>query len=82
VVDAPGLVDDYYLNLLDWSSGNQVAIGLDRDHILADQMAAYLGAFERHQPGKEAVEPSALLGAERRKSANACNAAGSFFSES
>jgi cell division cycle protein 20 (cofactor of APC complex) len=25
-----GLNDDYYLNLLDWSSGNQVAIGLER----------------------------------------------------
>ncbi len=30
VLDAPDLVDDYYLNLLDWSSGNQVAIGLER----------------------------------------------------
>lgn len=30
VLDAPGLIDDYYLNLLDWSSGNQVAIGLER----------------------------------------------------
>ncbi|KAM0751361.1 WD40 repeat-like protein [Meredithblackwellia eburnea MCA 4105] len=28
VLDAPGLVDDYYLNLLDWSSSNLVAIGL------------------------------------------------------
>ena len=31
VLDAPGLVDDYYLNLLDWSTGNQVAIGLERN---------------------------------------------------
>ena len=31
VLDAPGLMDDYYLNLLDWSSGNQVAIGLERN---------------------------------------------------
>lgn len=31
VLDAPGLVDDYYLNLLDWSSNNQVAIGLERN---------------------------------------------------
>ncbi|KAL2015707.1 hypothetical protein VTK56DRAFT_5008 [Thermocarpiscus australiensis] len=31
VLDAPGLIDDYYLNLLDWSSGNQVAIGLERN---------------------------------------------------
>jgi cell division cycle 20, cofactor of APC complex len=30
VLDAPGLVDDYYLNLLDWSVANQVAIGLER----------------------------------------------------
>lgn len=30
VLDAPGLVDDYYLNLLDWSSANQIAIGLER----------------------------------------------------
>ncbi|MCJ1309631.1 ubiquitin-protein transferase activating protein [Agyrium rufum] len=31
VLDAPGLLDDYYLNLLDWSSSNQVAIGLERN---------------------------------------------------
>lgn len=31
VLDAPGLVDDYYLNLLDWSSSNCVAIGLERN---------------------------------------------------
>ncbi|RWR89439.1 cell division cycle 20.2, cofactor of APC complex [Cinnamomum micranthum f. kanehirae] len=29
-LDAPDLVDDYYLNLLDWSSTNIVAIALDR----------------------------------------------------
>jgi cell division cycle protein 20 (cofactor of APC complex) len=26
ILDAPDLVDDYYLNLVDWSSGNQVSI--------------------------------------------------------
>lgn len=31
VLDAPGLIDDYYLNLLDWSSDNQVAIALERN---------------------------------------------------
>lgn len=31
VLDAPGMLDDYYLNLLDWGSGNQVAIGLERN---------------------------------------------------
>jgi cell division cycle protein 20 (cofactor of APC complex) len=28
VLDAPSIVDDYYLNVLDWSCNNQVAIGL------------------------------------------------------
>jgi len=28
VLDAPGLVDDYYLNLLDWSSQNVLAVAL------------------------------------------------------
>ncbi|WIA20340.1 hypothetical protein OEZ85_006171 [Tetradesmus obliquus] len=28
ILDAPDLVDDYYLNLLDWSSSNQLAIAL------------------------------------------------------
>ncbi|KAG0381178.1 ubiquitin-protein transferase activating protein [Mortierella sp. AD032] len=30
ILDAPGLVDDYYLNLLSWSCTNQLAIGLDK----------------------------------------------------
>ncbi|CAJ0906005.1 1832_t:CDS:2, partial [Entrophospora sp. SA101] len=29
ILDAPGIVDDYYLNLLDWSNKNMVAIGLN-----------------------------------------------------
>lgn len=29
VLDAPGFMDDYYLNLVDWSGANRVAIGLD-----------------------------------------------------
>lgn len=28
ILDAPGMVDDYYLNLLDWSSNNILSIGL------------------------------------------------------
>ncbi|KAI9322877.1 WD40-repeat-containing domain protein [Dichotomocladium elegans] len=30
ILDAPFMTDDYYLNLLDWSSANVVAVGLDR----------------------------------------------------
>lgn len=29
ILDAPELKDDYYLNLLDWSSKGQLAIGLE-----------------------------------------------------
>jgi len=29
VLDAPGLIDDFYLNLLDWSSQNLVSVGLE-----------------------------------------------------
>ncbi|KAJ3108093.1 ubiquitin-protein transferase activating protein [Phlyctochytrium planicorne] len=29
VLDAPGLADDYYLNLLDWSVGNLMAVALE-----------------------------------------------------
>ncbi|OMH81595.1 WD repeat-containing protein slp1 [Zancudomyces culisetae] len=36
VLDAPGLVDDYYLNLLDWSVDNMLAIGLERNVYLWD----------------------------------------------
>ena len=28
ILDAPEIVDDYYLNLLDWGSGNQLAVAL------------------------------------------------------
>lgn len=31
VLDAPGIEDDFYLNLLDWSSSNRLAIALKSD---------------------------------------------------
>jgi len=30
VLDAPALQDDFYLNLVDWSNSNILAVGLDR----------------------------------------------------
>ncbi|KAF9172302.1 ubiquitin-protein transferase activating protein [Mortierella sp. AD010] len=36
VLDAPGLMDDYYLNLLDWSCTNMIAIGLDKSVFIWD----------------------------------------------
>lgn len=35
-LDAPDLVDDYYLNLLDWGSGNVLAIALGNTVYLWD----------------------------------------------
>lgn len=29
IIEAPRLIDDFYLNLLDWSSKNDIAVGLD-----------------------------------------------------
>ena len=31
MLDAPSLQDDYYLNLLDWSVENHIAVGLDKE---------------------------------------------------
>lgn len=36
ILDAPGMVDDFYLNLLDWSKQNLVAIALDQSAYLMD----------------------------------------------
>ena len=36
VLDAPNLSDDYYLNLLDWSSGNVLAVALGQEVYLWD----------------------------------------------
>lgn len=36
ILDAPGMIDDFYLNLLDWSNQNVVAIALDQNVYLMD----------------------------------------------
>eukprot|EP01108_Squamamoeba_japonica_P002619 TRINITY_DN226_c0_g3_i1.p1 TRINITY_DN226_c0_g3~~TRINITY_DN226_c0_g3_i1.p1 ORF type:complete len:504 (+),score=298.21 TRINITY_DN226_c0_g3_i1:137-1648(+) len=36
ILDAPGIVEDYYLNLLDWSKDNVLAIALDKTIYLWD----------------------------------------------
>ena len=41
VLDAPDLQDDYYLNLLDWSSSNVLSVGLGT--------AVYLWSAVTHQ---------------------------------
>ena len=34
IIEAPGLLDDFYLNLLDWSSKNDIAVGLNNSVFL------------------------------------------------
>lgn len=41
ILDAPELVDDYYLNLLDWSSTNTVAIALGTTGDSCNQVPRY-----------------------------------------
>lgn len=36
MLDCPGLVDDYYLNLLDWGKSNVIAIALENTVYLWD----------------------------------------------
>jgi cell division cycle protein 20 (cofactor of APC complex) len=40
ILDAPELLDDYYLNLLDWSANNVLAIALGRTVYLWDATSA------------------------------------------
>ena len=47
ILDAPSLVDDFYLNLLDWSSSNHVSIGLQ--HAVYVWSAATNKAVKMHE---------------------------------
>ncbi|KAJ1720271.1 substrate-specific activator of APC-dependent proteolysis [Coemansia erecta] len=40
VLDAPGICDDYYLNLMDWSAGNCVAVALGAEVFLWDAQSS------------------------------------------
>ena len=40
VLDAPALADDFYLNLLDWSSQNIISVGLNTDVYLWNSFTA------------------------------------------
>ena len=44
ILDAPSLVDDFYLNLLDWSTSNYVSIGL--------QKAVYIWSYPTNKASK------------------------------
>ncbi|XXG77175.1 hypothetical protein AAC387_Pa08g1377 [Persea americana] len=48
-LDAPELIDDYYLNLLDWRTGNILAIALGSTVYLsnASNGSVFLGALDR-----------------------------------
>ena len=50
VLDAPGLVDDYYLNLLDWSCTNKIAIGLERTVYVWDAVSGTVAKLVETAP--------------------------------
>ncbi|KAJ3146359.1 ubiquitin-protein transferase activating protein [Irineochytrium annulatum] len=47
VLDAPGLADDYYLNLLDWSCGNVMGVGLDKSVFVWNGTSGAVGELAR-----------------------------------
>ena len=60
VLDAPALQDDFYLNLVDWSAQNVLAVGLGNHHLLGSM---HVGAYSLREQAFTAVtsSPSALL---------------------
>ncbi|KAI7828163.1 quinon protein alcohol dehydrogenase-like superfamily [Gamsiella multidivaricata] len=55
VLDAPGLRDDYYLNLLDWSCSNIVAIGLDKSVFIWDAESGHAESLLTLTGGTDAI---------------------------
>lgn len=45
VLDAPALQDDFYLNLVDWSSNNVLAVGLGNCVYLWNACSSKVGFF-------------------------------------
>lgn len=45
VLDAPGIADDFYLNLLCWSSSNLLAVGLDKNVYIWDATTGSVNDF-------------------------------------
>ncbi|KAJ1558944.1 ubiquitin-protein transferase activating protein, partial [Cladochytrium tenue] len=58
-LDAPGLVDDYYLNLLDWSSTNLLAVGLEDMVYVWNAATGEVSEFCSAAPGGGAAEAGA-----------------------
>eukprot|EP01114_Cavostelium_apophysatum_P007953 TRINITY_DN20182_c0_g1_i1.p1 TRINITY_DN20182_c0_g1~~TRINITY_DN20182_c0_g1_i1.p1 ORF type:complete len:480 (+),score=94.20 TRINITY_DN20182_c0_g1_i1:284-1723(+) len=55
ILDAPGTVDDYYLNLLDWSSQNMLAIALNRNVYIYDANTSKSSEFMRTQEQNDII---------------------------
>ena len=56
VLDAPGVLDDYYCNVLSWSSANRVAVGLASSVYLYDVGGEVVGRSHRRQTVTELVD--------------------------
>lgn len=61
VLDAPGMLDDYYLNVLDWSASNMLAIALEHQVYIWNAESGdvsrlcHLGDPETEEPGDDYV---------------------------
>lgn len=53
ILDAPGLKDDYYLNLMDWGFNNQLAIALDRELYLMNYLTSVINVLP--QGGRDQI---------------------------
>lgn len=52
ILDAPSLIDDYYLNLIDWGSSNDISIGLDNSvYIWSGQTSKASKVYECKRDG-------------------------------
>lgn len=66
ILDAPGLIDDYYLNILDWSQTDIVSIGLNESiysyNILTKNVTETLTLSDKHITSLKSFKNSLAVG--------------------
>ena len=65
VLDAPALADDFYLNLLDWSASNVLAVGLSGDLYLWNGLSATVDKLHSYGSGAAGEPPAPAITAIR-----------------
>lgn len=62
VLDAPGIRDDYYLNLLEWSVQNTLAVALDRTLYLWNATTSEIDALFEMEEGDDYITSVSWMG--------------------